>query len=495
MADPVRAQPRVARDPRTDAFLVDNALRVFGRERPDHPALVFGSRRIGYAELDSLVDRAARHMRARGVTRQSRVLVALENSVACVLAFYGALRADAIPSLVGGALRPQRRARLLSLAEPSLVVDDEATFEEEVARTDAGPGERASIDADLATICWTSGSLGEPKGVMLSYANLRNSSLAIGSYLDHGPEDVILCVLPLSHTYGLFQMLVTHMFGGTLVLERGYGMPFPIVERLMQEKVTGFAGVPTIFASLLSLKKLGTYDLTSLRYLTNAAYALPAAQVARLHEHLPKVRFYAMYGQTECTRVCYLPPEEAESLAGSVGISMPNQEAWLEREDGSRAEVGEVGELVIRGGNVMRGYFRDPEATARTLRPGPTPGELVLHTNDLFRLDERGYLTFVSRKDDVIKTRGEKISPVEVEGIIAELEGVREVAVVGVPDPTLGTAVKAFLVLADGASVSADDVRRHVREHLGEVAVPKQLEVIAELPRTASGKVRKGDLL
>lgn len=485
----------VARDPRTDLFLVDNALRVFARDAPERTALVFGSRRLSYAELDALVDRAARFLRERGVGRQSRVLVALENSVATVLAFYGALRADAIPSLVGGGLRPQRKERLVALAEPSYVVEDDAAFEENVASAAAGPGPRASIDADLATICWTSGSLGEPKGVMLSYANLRNSSQAIGSYLDHGPTDVVLCVLPLSHTYGLFQMLVTHAFGGTLVLEKGYGMPFPIVERIVSERITGFAGVPTIFASLLSLKKLGTYDLSSLRYLTNAAYALPAAQVARLREHLPNVRFFAMYGQTECTRVCYLPPEHAETLAGSVGISMPNQEAWLEREDGTRADVGEVGELVLRGANVMRGYFRDPEATARTLRPGPTPGEVVLHTNDLFRLDEHGYLTFVARKDDVIKTRGEKVSPVEVEGIIARLDGVREVAVLGVPDATLGTAVKAFVVTVEGESVSPDDIRRAVREAIGEVAVPKQVEFITELPRTQSGKVRKGDLL
>ncbi len=177
-----------------------------------------------------------------------------------------------------------------------------------------------------------------------------------------------------------------------------------------------------------------------------------------------------------------------------MGISLPNQETWIEREDGSRAEPGEVGELVVRGANVMRGYYGDPEATARALRPGRYPGEVVLHTNDLFRMDDDGYLHFVARKDDIIKTRGEKVSPVEVEGVIARVDGVGEVAVVGVTDATLGAAVKACIVPAPGRTVSADDVRRAVREALGEVAVPKVVEVVEALPRTASGKVKKGEL-
>ncbi len=483
------------RDPRSDHFLVDHALRAFARTAPDRTALVFEGRRLSYAALDALADRAAALFRARGVKRDGRVIVALDNAVETVAAFYGALRADAVPSLVGGGLRPERLARIVALATPDLVVTDrdELASALEAASTDAR-AERAAIDLDLATICWTSGSLGEPKGVMLTHQMLRNNAAAIGAYLDHGPNDVILCVLPLSHTYGLFQLLVAHAFGGTLVLEKGYGMPFPVVQRIVEERVTGFAGVPTIFASLLSLKKLPTYDLSSLRYVTNAAYDLPAAQIARLRDAIPSASFFAMYGQTECTRVCYLPPADAAARAGSVGISLPNQETWVEREDGSRAEPGEVGELVVRGANVMRGYYGDPEATARALRPGRWPGEVVLHTNDLFRMDGDGYLHFVARKDDIIKTRGEKVSPVEVEGVIARGDGVGEVAVVGVIDATLGAAVKACIVPSAGRTVSADDVRRAVRDALGEVAVPKVVEVVEALPRTASGKVKKGEL-
>jgi acyl-CoA synthetase (AMP-forming)/AMP-acid ligase II len=497
------------RDPLSDRFLADWPLREHAAARPEHAALMVGERRVSYRELDTLADGAAAVLRARGVRRGDRVLVLLDNGLEAVVAFYGALRADAVPSLLGAPKRggggsARRIARIAALAEAAAVVAESAVegvdgalfTPAELVAAPVGTPERASIDRDLATICWTSGSTGEPKGVMLAHANLRASSAAIAAYLEHGPADVVMCVLPLSHTYGLFQLLVTHLGGGTLVLEKGFTMAFPAVQRMAALRVTGFAGVPTIFASILALKQLPELDLSALRYMTNAAYALPAPHLARLGELLPRVRFYAMYGQTECTRVCYLPPALAAANPASVGISMPNQEAWLAREDGTRADgPGEVGELVVRGANVMRGYWRDPEATARALRPGPLPGEVVLHTGDLFRLDASGYLHFVARKDDVIKTRGEKVAPREVEQAICALADVRECAVVGVPDPVHGVAVKAVVVLAPGAQVSADDVRRAVRAELDDVAVPRVVEFRDELPKTASGKVLRSELV
>lgn len=173
---------------------------------------------------------------------------------------------------------------------------------------------------------------------------------------------------------------------------------------------------------------------------------------------------------------------------------MPNVEAWIEKPDGSRAGPGETGELVVRGPNVMRGYFRDPEATARALRPGPIAGELVLHTGDLFRTDEDGYLYFVARSDDVIKTRGEKVAPREVEQAICTLSGVLEAAVVGVPDPVHGVGVKAVVVRVPGTNVSADDVKRAVFAELDEVAVPRIVEFVDSLPKTESGKLLRSEL-
>ena len=201
-----------------------------------------------------------------------------------------------------------------------------------------------------------------------------------------------------------------------------------------------------------------------------------------------------MYGQTECTRVCYLPPDQVGVRPSSVGISMPNQEVWIEKEDGRRAGPGEVGELVVRGPNVMRGYWRDPESTAHALRPGPVPGEVVLHTGDLFRTDDEGYLYFVARADDIIKTRGEKVSPRDVEQAICALPDVVEAAVFGVADPIHGVAVKAVLVKRPGSNVTADDVKRAVFTEIDEIAVPRVVEFVESLPKSTSGKVLKSEL-
>ncbi|MFZ5893635.1 MAG: class I adenylate-forming enzyme family protein [Myxococcota bacterium] len=511
------------RNPRSDEFLIDQRLRVHAAHRPDHAALVIGERRVSYAELSAQADAWATMFRGLGVSRGDRVVVALDNSYEAVLAFYGSLRADAIPSIVGAGRRTKRLERIVALSEPRVivtttklaqtlepallslyrvvVVDDSplpgttplsTPLHEFGSR--AGSAQRHSIEFDIATLCWTTGSTGEPKGVMLTYQNLRNSAAAIASYLEHGDDEVVLCVLPLFHTYGLFQLLVTHWTGGTLVLEAGFSLAFPILKRLQELKVTGFAGVPTIYASILALKDLERFDLSALRYLTNAGYALPAAHLQRLHELCPRARIYAMYGQTECTRVCYLPPDQVLARPSSVGISMPNQEAWIIREDGSRAGPGEVGELVVRGPNVMRGYWRDPEATARALRPGSIPGEVVLHTGDLFRSDDEGYLYFVARADDIIKTRGEKVAPCDVEQAISTLPDVVEVAVVGVPDPIHGVAVKAVVVKRSSSNLSADDVKRAVFTQIDEIAVPRVVEFVDALPRSEGGKVMKSKL-
>jgi acyl-CoA synthetase (AMP-forming)/AMP-acid ligase II len=203
---------------------------------------------------------------------------------------------------------------------------------------------------------------------------------------------------------------------------------------------------------------------------------------------------YSMYGMTECKRVSYLPPEDIDARPGSVGRGMPNQECWLVDEHGHRLPNGSMGELVVRGSHVMRGYWERPAETAERLKPGPIPGELVLYTGDLFRTDEDGYLYFVSRKDDIIKTRGEKVAPREVENVIHQLPDVVSCAVVGAADEALGQAVKAFVVLREGSPLKPRDIIRHCLAHLEGYMAPRIVEFVAELPRTESGKIRHASL-
>jgi len=349
------------------------------------------------------------------------------------------------------------------------------------------------IDVDLACLIYTSGTTGEPKGVMSAHYNVVAAASSIIQYLENVPEDIVINVLPLSFDYGLYQLLMTFKFGGTLVLEKSFAYPAAVLKLMEKEQVTGFPGVPTIFAILLQMD-LSKYDLSNLRYITNTAAALPPSHILQLRLKFPWATLYSMYGLTECKRVSYLPPEELYRRPGSVGIAIPNTEVWIVDEDGNRVGPGVVGELVVRGSHVMRGYWEKPEETVQRYRPGPIPGERVLYTGDLFKVDEEGFLYFVARKDDIIKSRGEKVSPKEVENVLYSLDGVVEAAVVGVSDEILSEAIKAFIVRRDDNTLTERDVLRHCTQHLEDLMVPKYVEFRSELPKTTSGKIKKTDL-
>jgi acyl-CoA synthetase (AMP-forming)/AMP-acid ligase II len=352
--------------------------------------------------------------------------------------------------------------------------------------------ERMNIDLDLACLIYTSGTTGEPKGVMSDHSNMVFAASSIIQYLQNVEDDIVIDILPLSFDYGLYQLLMTLKFGGTLVLERGFAYPAHILKRIEDERVTGFPGVPTVFAMILRMD-LSAFDLSSLRYLSNTAAALPVSHIIELKEKFPWATLFSMYGLTETKRTLYLPPEQLDKRPGSVGIAIPGTEVWIEEEDGTRLGPGQVGELVVRGRHVMRGYWEAPEATAARYRPGPIPGERLCYSGDLFRMDEEGYLYFVSRKDDIIKSRGEKVAPKEVEAVLYELPGVLEVAVVGVSDPILGEVPKAFLVV-EGSQLTEAQVFAYCRTHLEDFMVPKYIEFRSELPKTSSGKIKKTDL-
>ena len=494
------------------------------RSSPDHPAVVADDLVHTFAEIDRASDALAGWLQHAGVARGDRVAIVLDNSVEQVVAFWGVLKSGAVATVVNPASRPDKIAYILDdcdvahlvthrrlhrvlravLADRPITgaglwvggVPDAAggtAFEDAVDEA-ASPRDPGTIDSDLAAIIYTSGSTGGPKGVMLTHRNVHHNAWSIARSLGLRADDVIGCVLSLSFTYGLFQVVSGAHVGCTVVLERSFAYPRDVLERFARRRVTVLPGVPTVFATILHMAPLDGLDLSSLRMMTNAAAALPPAHLARLGELLPGAGVVQMYGLTECSRVCSLDPDLAAERPGSVGRAIPNTEAYVLTEDGRRAAPGEVGELVVRGAHVMRGYWGKPEATALRLRDGDIPGEKVLHTGDLFRADPDGYLYFVGRTDDVFKCKGEKVSPNEVERVLYELDAVAEAAVVGVPDDIDGMAVKAVLALRDGAQLSADEVRRHCRARLEPTLVPSLVEVLSELPKTDSGKIRKAAL-
>jgi acyl-CoA synthetase (AMP-forming)/AMP-acid ligase II len=347
------------------------------------------------------------------------------------------------------------------------------------------------IDQDLATLIYTSGSTGDPKGVMSSHHNMVSAARSIITYLENREDDIVIVVLPLSFDYGLYQVIMAFLYGGTVVIERSFMFPVTVLESIEREGVTGFPIVPTIAAFLLKMENLSKYDLSSLRYMTNTGAALPVQHIKALRKIFPDVKMYSMFGLTECKRVCYLPPEEIDRIPGSVGKAMPNCEVFLIDENGDEIGPGEVGEMIVRGSNVMQGYWNAPELTGNTYREWRFPGEKLLFTGDFFKKDQNGFLYFLGRRDDMIKTKGERVSPKEVENVICSLDGISEAAVLGVNDELLGQAIKAYVVMKDGNLVEEKGVLRHCKENLEIWMVPKYVEFLNSLPKTPNGKVDK----
>ena len=500
---------------RVEQFLIRSAAA-----HPGKTALVAGGRRLSYADLDDLSSRLAASLAAAGVRRGDRVLVFMDNCWEAAVSIFAALKAGAVFSPVNASTKADKLAYIIEDCEAAAVLtqarllatvtqaragqpgrplfvavagaagDGETAAFEDCLTAEPAPVRHGGIDIDLAMLIYTSGSTGRPKGVMMTHRNIDAAAESITTYLRNTPDDIILNVLPLAFDYGLYQFLMAMRLGATLVLEKSFAFPQAIFETIRAEKVTGFPLVPTMAALILQMRDLEPGFLPSVRYLSNTAAALPPPHIARLRELFPGALLFSMYGLTECKRCTYLPPEELDNRPGSVGIAIPNTEAMVVDDEGRPVAAGQPGELVIRGPHVMQGYWRNDAATAQMLRPGPDPWEKRLHTGDLFRTDAEGFLYFVGRKDDIIKTRGEKVAPKEVEAVLHAHPGIAEAVVVGLADPVLGHAIAAIVVRSD-TELTERAVIRHCAAHLEDFMVPKLVEFRDELPKTDTGKVSR----
>lgn len=516
-----------------NVYIVNDFLEQSASRTPDKIALICNNKRLTYAEIDAMANKLALALRHNGAKRGDRILMCLHNSVELVVSIFAALKAECVFVAVNATTKPDKLLFLAGNCRASAIVLPAAQWKSaeklintvnslkfavltgnHPAKSAASSGPESNcqyFDAiqntfcnirpdctltgkDLACLIYTSGSTGVPKGVMSGHDNVVFAASSITAYLENRPEDIILNVLPLSFDYGLYQLLMAFKFGGTLLLERSFTFPARALKLIASEKVTGFPGVPTIFSILLKMD-LSTYDLSSLRYISNTAAALPPWHIREIRAKFPGVLLYSMYGLTETKRTLYLPPNQLDKRPGSVGIAIPGTEVWLEDESGYRLGPNQIGELVIRGPHVMRGYWNDPEATAKRYRPGPGTKERVCYSDDLFRMDDEGYFYFVGRKDDIIKSRGEKVAPREVESVLYELPDVIEAVVIGASDPLLGQSIKAYLVLRPGALLTQRDVLRHCKAKLEDFMIPQVVLLRETLPKNENGKINKKALL
>ncbi len=353
-----------------------------------------------------------------------------------------------------------------------------------------------SIDKDLAAILYTSGSTGRPKGVMLSHANVIAGASIVSDYLGITESDRILGVLPFSFDAGLNQLTTAIQQGATCVVMKLL-FAKEIVAALHKERITGLAGVPSLWNLLAQdSSTLKTSVPEHLRYITNTGGALPLNVLARLRDLLPGKQIFLMYGLTEAFRSTYLPPEELDRRPTSMGKAIPNTEIFVVNDEGRLCAPGETGELVHRGPTVSLGYWGHPELTDRVLRPNPLrhpslgDQEKVCYSGDLVRTDDDGFLHFVGRRDNMIKSSGFRISPNEVEAALCKTGELREAAVIGLPDPALGQAIKAYVVPHEGSSCDdTDTLLAAAASLLPRHMLPKSVEVLSSLPKTSSGKI------
>jgi acyl-CoA ligase (AMP-forming) (exosortase A-associated) len=514
--------------------LLHELVETMADSTPTAPALFHRETELLFCELQSEIDKFAGGVCALGLKADDRVAVYLPKQNEAVIAFFGAARAGGVAVPVNPMLKPQQVAhilrdcnvrtlvtsgqRLKQLAEvasscpdleqvivtspaKALAIGDELQLVPwEQLMSAAGAGVHSRIDADMASILYTSGSTGSPKGVVLSHANMVAAAESSAEFLELGSSDRLLAVLPLSFDYGLSQ-LTTAYFAGASVVLMDYLLAKEVIQAVSKYSVTGISAVPPIWNQLAVLE-WPEEAVKSMRYLTTSGGAAQRATLTRLREALPNTSIYQMYGLTEAFRSAYLSPDEFDERPGSVGRALPNVELMVVREDGSRCEPDEPGELVHRGSLVAMGYWNDPERTAQRFRraPGQLPGilvpEMAVWSGDQMKMDAQGYLYFESRRDEMIKTSGYRVSPTEVEEVIFASGLVSEAVALGVSHPELGQAI-VLLVLSredsEGENPSAD-LLRYCQKELPSYMVPAHIEFLDELPRNPNGKIDRAVL-
>lgn len=347
--------------------------------------------------------------------------------------------------------------------------------------------ELAEVTADdNAVILYTSGTTGKPKGAMLTHQNLYSNARDVGEYLQIGADDRVIATLPVFHVFALTVVVNAPLLqGATIVLVPRFN-PKEVFEAIKAHKASVFAGVPTMFNFMNQLPDVDPADFASVRLAVSGGSAMP---VALLHSFEDKfnVRISEGYGLSEASPVTCFNPIDRERKAGSIGTSIINVENKVVNELGEEVGVNEVGELAVRGSNVMKGYYKMPEETAAAIRDG------WLYTGDLARVDEEGYFYIVDRKKDMIIVGGYNVYPREVEEVLFAHPAILEAAVVGLPDPDFGEEVNAYVVLKD-SSVTLEDLKAYCAEHLAKYKVPRQIEVLEELPKNTTGKILRRSL-
>jgi len=505
--------------------LLHEMLDATAAARPDAPAITDRTKTLAYAQLWHEVGAAASGLIELGVQRGDRIAVWMPKRSEKVVALYAAMVAGGVAVPVNALLKAPQVAHILRDSAARVLVTTSARLNDLAREMPGLAGLRAlvtvdessqvthlpctrlgwsdlltapprcgptSIDADVAALFYTSGSTGKPKGVVLSHRNMVAGARSVASYLGNAHDDRLLAVLSFSFDYGFSQLSTAFSVGACVVL-LDYMVPQEVLLTLERERITGLAAVPPIWIQLADLQwPTGVRD--NLRYITNSGGSMPRTTLAKLRQALPRTRVFLMYGLTEAFRSTYLPPEEVDRRPDSIGKAIPGAEVLVLRPDGTPCAAGEPGELVHRGALVSLGYWNDPERTAERFRPVPPVvsgrplPELAVWSGDIVRRDAEGFLYFIGRRDEMIKTSGYRVSPTEIEEEAYATGLVADAVAIGVPHAHLGHAIVLVAAAPQAGSEDTASLLTALRRRMPRYMVPLAVEWRETLPRNANGK-------
>jgi acyl-CoA synthetase (AMP-forming)/AMP-acid ligase II len=510
--------------------LLGEALLISAAKYSFKTAIIAKSKEYSYTDLKESAEKLANYLVFSGIKKGDRVAICMNNSWQSIVAIYGTTLAGAVFLVINPQTKADKLKYILvdsgakTLISESILNNelipalfDLKTIQEVIISGSINELKSLSgikitgfeeiqmtcnlevtlpkiIPNDLAALIYTSGSTGFPKGVMMTHQSMVFTSWSLIEYLRLSEDDRIILLSPLAFDYGLYQLLMAVTVGGSLIAEQSFIFQATIFKQIEKYKPTVFPGVPTIYAMMIAANKKSDLVFNCIKKVTNTAAALPVEFIPELKKIFPNALIFKMYGLTECKRVCYLEPELIDVKTASVGKAIPGTEVFLLSPEGHPVLPHERGILHIRGPHVMAGYWNKEDQSKEMLKPGFLPGERILCSNDWFKMDEDGFLYFLGRNDDIIKTRGEKVSPVEIENVIYKIEGVKEVAVIGIPDEILGESIVAYVTNYGNIELNGKDIQKECVSKLENFMVPQQVIFLEEMPKSTNGKIDKKSL-
>ncbi len=515
-----------------DSSRLHDLIDISSRRKPDGTALSYAKQSMNYLELQQSIEGFVGGMLGLGLQRGERIAIYLEKRFETVIASFGATATGCVFVPLNPLLKPDQVAYIMRDCNVRVLVTSSERLSllasvlpsckdlRHVLLVNAGPlpiaagqfplwrwddllqpggpcGHRV-IDTDMTAILYTSGSTGKPKGVVLSHRNMVAGAKSVASYLENTADDTLLAALPLSCDAG-FSQLPTAFHAGARVVLLNYLLPQDVLKALARERVTGLTAVPPLYIQLSELD-WPTAIGEQLRYFANTGGRMPRETLTALRKRLPKSKPYLMYGLTEAFRSTYLPPEEVDRRPDSIGKAIPNAEILVLRDDGTPCAADEPGELVHRGALVGMGYWNDHEKTAERYKPLPaqTPGrdaglvlpEIAVFSGDTVRMDEEGFLYFIGRRDEMMKTSGYRVSPTEVEEVLYATRQIGECVAFGVDHPKLGQAIQVIATPPSGSSLDTTALLAECRRQMPAYMVPENILVRqGPLPRNPNGKI------